>query len=180
MLNATDVSIECAEYEAAQDAITAAFESVSANDGCRAVLTDSVRVKSITWINAKGKYEFLNLEEIAAGIDAFAEGEYDYSIDKTRKLFHYYFLFKPGDYDITWEIAGNDGLALTNYEASIIQWIHIDDACKGCLGCNSNCAGCRERYIPEGAADLKQMLSDWLLIGLSVLVMSSWSVVSKR
>jgi len=137
-------------------------------------------VKSITWINSKGESEILNLEEIAAEIDAFADGEYDYSINKTRKLFHYYFLFKPGDYDIAWEIIGEDGLALTNNEASIVQWIQIDDKCKGCLGCNSNCEGCRAKYIPAEAANLKQLLSDWLLIGLSVLVMLSLSAVSKR
>jgi len=174
-----EVQIECSDYAVAQAAVTDAFESVRADNGCRVDLTDSVRVKQIAWVKPNGNYELLNLEEIAASIKDFEDGEYDYSIAKTRKLFHYYFLFKPGDYDITWEIVV-DGEPLDNYEASALQWIRVDNSCKGCLGCNSSCAGCRDRYIPADAANLKQLLSDWLLIGLSVLVLLSWSVVNKQ
>jgi beta-lactam-binding protein with PASTA domain len=178
-LNAEDAQIECSDYEIAQAAVTAAFESVVADNGCRVDLTEAVRVKQIAWINTRGLYEILDLDEIIEKLDAFEDGEYDGSIDKTRKLFHYYFVFKPGDYDITWEIVVDDA-PLSNYEATLVQWIRVDSSCKGCLGCNSNCAGCRDRHIPAEAADLKQMLSNWLLIGLSVLVMLSWSVVNKR
>ena len=69
-------------------------------------------------------------------------------LKRRRNCSHYYFVFKPGDYDITWEIVV-DGAPVDSFEASLVQWIQVSDNCKGCLGCTATVPVCRERFVPE-------------------------------
>jgi len=172
VLTVADADIDCADYETAQNIITAAFESIHAEDGCGTVLTDTVRIRRITWMH-KGRIEHLDLEAIAEKSRGFEDSPYDYSINATRKLFHLFLLFKPGYYEIEYVMQEEDGTLLRNFGSARTQRIFIDDACKGCLGCNQNCAGCRERYIPDYVQNLKQYLSDILLVGLALLTLAS-------
>jgi len=173
---AADAVITCDDLLAAQDALRAAFATVRAEDGCGTDLTDFVKVRRIVWLKDNRRFEDLNLEDIAGKIKDFDAGEYDYSIGKTQKLFHYYLLFRPGVYRIFYEI---DEEVCERYGVTAMweaqQKITIDDQCSGCLGCLGcdACARCRDRYIPEYAVELKRMLGDWLLVGLSLLVLLS-------
>ena len=91
-------------------------------------------------------------------------------LQKTRELFHKYFLFQAGEFVLTYTTA--DG-------AIAKQTILIDGKCRGCLGCYS-CDGCAgRRPVPEDVMTWKRMLGDWLLIGLSILVMLSMSAMRK-
>ena len=185
------VEIDCVDmFEGAHRTLAAAFESVTADDGCGEDLTDRIRVEKMHYVARNGDYyAWLKLDEIAAEVEAFGVDEYDYTIKKTQKLFHYNFLFKPGEYEIHYHIrdVDEDGAVLDtwidDYDARFPkQVIFVGDDCKGCLGflgCDS-CAGCREDYIHVNGLDLKRLLGDWLLIGLSALVMLSWSAVQRR
>jgi hypothetical protein len=179
VLTAVDADIDCTDYAAAQDTVTAAFESVHAEDGCGTVLTDAVRIRRITRVYNR-HIEQLDLEAIAEKSRGFEDNPYDYSINATRKLFHLYLLFHPGHYAIEYVTQGENGVLLDNYESTKTQRIVIDDACKGCLGCNQNCAGCRARHIPESINDLKRLISDLLLIGIAVLTAFSWTALNRR
>jgi len=172
VLTVRDAAIDCADYETAQNTITAAFESIHAEDGCGTALTDAVRVRRITWIG-NGRIERLDLEAIAETSRGFDDSPYDYSITATRKLFHLYLLFRPGYYDIEYITQKEDGTRFSNFESKKTQRIFIDDACKGCFGCNQHCAGCREQYIPCQVQNLKQYLSNILLNGIALLTLAS-------
>ena len=53
------------------------------------------------------------------------------------------------------------------------QTIIIGKKCRGCLGCY-RCDSCASRRpIPDDVMELKRLVSDWLLIGLSLLSMTS-------
>jgi large repetitive protein len=159
-----EVIIGCDDFDAAHQAVADAFHGVSAT--CADAQITVVMIKAH---DRKGKPVVYPLDAIAAKIPGF--GEYDRSIEKTRELFHRYFLFQAGEFEITYNIG--DGAVAT-------QTIVIRNECRGCLGCYScdGCAGCRP--IPDNVMDLKHLMSDWLLIGLSVLVMLSWSAMRKH
>jgi len=178
VINAADASIACDDFAAAQDDVKAAFEGVSVGgELCTANAADvlkNVRVKQIAYTSLKkgATQEVLNLTEIAGKIKDF--GEYDNSIAKTQKMFHYYLIFKPGDYVITYEMS--DPAAATAEQ--VISVAKNCGGCMGCLGCDS-CAGCRDSRIPDYADQLKRVIGDWLLVGLSILVAMSWSAMRK-
>jgi len=183
-LFAEDIVVACEDlFEEAQTAIRNAFEKINAYDsGCDMDLTPMIRVENINWVKPNGKYMVsLPLLEIASKLEAFDEDEYDYTVGKTQKLFHYHFLFRPGIYEVYYHIIGADEQPIDAFRARRKQIITISSECNGCLGmlsCNS-CAGCRAKYIPEAITELelKRLLGDWLLIGLSVLIMLSWNTV---
>ena len=174
-----DATIACDDFDAAHNAIAAAFESVYADDGCGPLLTDAIRVWRIAY-RVDDRVTYLDLETVAAGLEGFEDTPYDYSITMTRKLFHNYFLFKPGSYNITYQIADEQNDALRNYGTVKTQAIVIEDSCRGCLGCY-RCDSCsRYRPIPDNVMKMKRMLGDWLLVGLSLLALLSLSKVLRR
>ena len=160
----SEVIVVCDDFDAAHRAVADAFHGVTAT-----CADAQITVAMIVARDHNGKPVVYPLDAIAAKIPGF--GEYDRSIEKTRGLFHQYFLFQAGEFVLTY--ATDDG-------AVAEQTIVIVNECRGCLGCYScdSCAGCRP--IPDNVMDLKQFMSDWLLIGLSVLVMLSWSVTRKH
>ncbi len=187
VLYASDEIIVCESmFEDAHRTVENAFASVTAYDeGCDEDLSDDIRVKQINLIKPNGRYEIaLDLDEIADTFDILPAGTYDYTVAKTQKLFHYYFIFKPGVYKIHYYIEDDDGNPIDAFRAKREQVIIVGDACSGCLGCLGcdRCAGCRDDYIPGFIRDqdFKRLLGDWLLIGLSLLVMSSYGVLTKR
>jgi beta-lactam-binding protein with PASTA domain len=181
VLIANDAEVVCGEYYDAQAAIADIFANVTANDSCGTDLTSFIRIRHITWVDRKHRLEYLDLEQIASKIKDFEENEYDYTIGKTQKLFHYVFLFRPGVYTISYELLDVAGKPIYTFETAREQHITIADDCRGCMGCLSRtgCAGCRDRHIPDYARTLKVLLSDWLLIGLSVLGMVSWHAIKR-
>ncbi len=178
---AEDAVVSCVSFSDAQNEIARIFENVTAHDGCGEELTENVRVRRIVWVDRRGRIEYLDLEAIASGIDDFEPDEYDGTVGKTQKLFHYLLLFRPGTYMIHYELLDDDGVPTYTYETRRVQQIQIDDACRGCLGClsRSSCAGCRDEHIPPEAGALKRMLGDWLLLGLSGMVLVSLGALSK-
>lgn len=181
LLSAEDLEVTCEDlFEEGQLAIQTVFQSINAYDvGCDVDLTDRIRVKEINWIKPNGRYVVpLDIETITEKLEVFAENEYDYTVAKTEKLFHYYLIFNPGAYEVFYYILGDDGQAIDSYRATRKQVITIDEKCDGCLGmlsCNG-CSGCRDRYIPDSVQqqNLKRLLGDWLLIGLSAMVLMCW------
>ena len=122
---------------------------------------------------------FWKNEEITGKIEAFSADEYDYSVAKTQKLFHYCLLFKPGVYEVSYCVLDDNGTPIDIFSATKKQIITIGEDCNGCLGCLGcdGCAGCRDKYIPDSIRELelKRILSDWLLVGLCALGMMCWS-----
>jgi predicted outer membrane repeat protein len=169
-----DTTIACDDFNAAHDSVESAFESVYAVDGCGPNLTDAIRVRRIAWIS-NGNTTYLDLEAIAAGIEGLGEAPYDYSINQTQKLFHTSLMFKPGYYLITYQLLDEQATPPRTYGPEKTQQIIVDDACKGCLGCYS-CDSCTSyRPIPDNITDLKRMIGDWLLVGLSLLVLAAFA-----
>ncbi len=158
----TPIAVACDDFDAAHQDIADAFKSVSANCAGKVVT-----VTDIAALDSKGEAVDYNLDEIAAKIPEF--GAYDNSIDKTRELFHKYFLFQGGEFTLTYTVDG----------VTAEQVITIGKECRGCLGCYScdSCAG--RRPIPDNVMDLKRLMSDWLLIGLSVMTLMSLSALKK-
>ena len=74
-----------------------------------------------------------------------------------------YFLFQPGQYTLTYTV--DDTIAS--------QVIIIDNQCRGCLGCYSCDTFARYRPIPDSVMEIKKLSGDWLLVGLSLLIMMS-------
>jgi len=182
VLHVEDIEIECADhFEDAQSALQANFENISAYDiACDVDVTDRIRVSQINWVKKNGKYIVpLDLEEITGKIEAFSADEYDYSVAKTQKLFHYCLLFKPGVYEVSYCVLDDNGTPIDIFSATKKQIITIGEDCNGCLGCLGcdGCAGCRDKYIPDSIRELelKRILSDWLLVGLCALGMMCWS-----
>ena len=156
------VAVACEDFDQAHQDIADAFKSVTANCADKVVT-----VADIAALDSKGEVVEYNLDEIAAKIPEF--GAYDNSIDKTRELFHKYFLFQGGEFTLTYTVDG----------VTEEQVITIGKECRGCLGCYScdSCAG--RRPIPDNVMDLKRLMSDWLLIGLSIMTLMSLSALKK-
>jgi hypothetical protein len=156
------VEVACDDYDVAHQDIADAFKGVTATCADKVIT-----VSNIDAVDRKGNDVEYDLDEIAAKIPEF--GEYDNSIEKTREMFHKYFLFQAGTFTITYSVDS----------AVETQTIIIDKKCRGCLGCYScdSCAG--RRPIPENVMDLKKLMSDWLLIGLSVMTLMSLSTFKK-
>ncbi len=152
-VTAATVKISCYDYEAAHREVAEVFNGVSAT--CAGKMP---RVTDIVAQDHKGSAVAYVLDDIAAGIFGF--GQYDGSIEKTRELFHRYFLFQGGTFIITYTVDST----------SVEQTLVVNKNCRGCLGCYScdACAGCRP--IPDNVMDLKHMFGNWLLVGLSLLV----------
>ena len=157
------VEIACDDFDTAHQKIADAFKDITAN--CAG---SNVAVADIAAVNNDGKAIEFDIEEIASGLPDF--GAYDSSIEKTQELFHYYFLFQPAIYTITYTTDG----------VSEKQVITIGDKCKGCLGCYScdRFSGCRP--IPDSVMDMKHLLSDWVLLGLGILTLLSLSSIRKQ
>jgi len=150
------VEVACDDFDAAHQDIADAFKGVTAN--CAG------KVITVSNIASDADYD---LDAIAAKIPDF--GEYDNSIEKTRELFHKYFLFQAGTFTVTYTVD----------DITEDQTIIIDKKCRGCLGCYS-CDSCASRRpIPDNVMDLKRLMSDWLLIGLSVMTLMSLSSLKK-
>ncbi len=171
-LSAPDGAIRCGSFDAAQQQVADLFQSVQAEDASGNDLTDAIRVTRITWADARGRYEYVDLKDASKKSGRFAAGEYDYTLAKTRKLFHVYFIFKPGGYEISYEVLDKEGHPIDSYAAKATQLILVDDDCAGPLGCLSRdaMAGCRSSHIPASASGLKRLMGDWLLLGLAALV----------
>ena len=186
LLSAEDMEVLCdGIFENAQLAIQTIFQNINAYDvGCAEDMTDRIRVDKINWVKPNGRYIVpLDIEKLTENLEVFSESEYDYTVGKTQKLFHYCLLFKPGVYEIYYYILGDDEQPIDSFRAKRKQVIIINNKCDGCLGvlsCNG-CSGCRDKYIPEFVQqqNLKSLLGDWLLIGLSVLLLVSWNVYGR-
>ena len=186
LLSAEDMEVLCdGIFENAQLAIQTIFQNINAYDvGCAEDMTDRIRVDKINWVKPNGRYIVpLDIEKLTENLEVFSENEYDYTVGKTQKLFHYCLLFKPGVYEIYYYILGDDEQPIDSFRAKRKQVIIINNKCDGCLGvlsCNG-CSGCRDKYIPEFVQqqNLKRLLGDWLLIGLSVLLLVSWNVYDR-
>ena len=186
LLSAEDMEVLCdGIFENAQLAIQTIFQNINAYDvGCAEDMTDRIRVDKINWVKPNGRYIVpLDIEKLTENLEVFSENEYDYTVGKTQKLFHYCLLFKPGVYEIYYYILGDDEQPIDSFRAKRKQVIIINNKCDGCLGvlsCNG-CSGCRDKYIPEFVQqqNLKSLLGDWLLIGLSVLLLVSWNVYDR-
>ena len=164
----------CDDYEAAQETIADAFKSVRAEESCSGRdISEEIVVDGITKDGAVIDVD--ELEQVAAEIADV--GSYEPTVEGIRLLFHNYYLFQPGIYAITYRVDAYTLGTHTIDAATAVQEITIDGRCRGCLGCNSRCAGCRNRYIDGDEMDLKGILSDWLLVGLSVLVLLSLAAI---
>lgn len=187
VLDVADIELVCADmFEDAQVMLQTTFGAIQARDiGCDIDYSDNIRVEQINWIKPNGKYFVpLDLEEVVSKLDAFEEGEYDYTVAKTQKLFHYYLIFKPGIYEVFYHVLDDTGKPIDTFGATKTQIISVDSGCSGCLGslgC-TGCAGCRDNYIPDSIRELelKRMLSDWLLVGMCALGMMCWSAIQRR
>ena len=189
LLSVEDLEVTCEDlFGNAQLAIQTVFQNITASDvGCDVDLTDRIRVEKINWVKPNGNYFVpLDIEKLMKKLvkrEVFAADEYDYTVVKTQKLFHYCLLFRPGVYEVFWHILGDDGQPIDAFRAKRKQIIIIDKKCDGCFGalsCNG-CTGCREKYIPDFVQqqNLKSMLGDWLLIGLSVMTLLGWSSIRR-
>ncbi|HEX72091.1 MAG TPA: DUF5011 domain-containing protein, partial [Candidatus Hydrogenedentes bacterium] len=89
------VSVACEEFDDAQQKVANAFKSVTATETCVGdIPRNNIKVAGIL---SNGKYLSPDdLTAIAANVPDF--GDYDNTIDGMQKLFHYYFLFQPGEY----------------------------------------------------------------------------------
>lgn len=162
------VPLDCEVFDDVWAELGKAFKSVSAVENCGDVdRTADVVVASIKRDNVALTAD--ELAEIAGKIEGF--GNYDGSILKTREMFFKYLIFQPGVYALTYEVEG----------VTAVQTITIDKACGGCMGCYScdSCAGCRPE-VPSDWATVKRLMSDWLLVGLSMMVLMSLSSLRKN
>lgn len=170
-----NVVISCDDYDKAHEAIADAFRGIRATDICHGTdVTDSIRVIGVALIDRNSKVKKPDLDMIAEKIQEYS-GKYEGTVANIREIFHNYFLFKPGRYTITYVI---ENARVTETQTS--QVITIDDKCRGCLGCYScdSCAG--RRPIPDNVMELKQIIGDWLLVGLSMLVLVSLTGFTKK
>ena len=178
VLPAYYVPIDCAdEFDDAFAAVVEAFD-ITAEHPCGEV-TEDVRVQEIKVTYPRRgdeitySVEKINSDIIEEGkIDDF-DGEYTGTLEETITLFQRYFLFKPAVYEVTFIVQNTDAEAVT-------QIIRIDDECRGCLGCYS-CDSCaQQRPLPKTFSDWKRIMGDWLLVGLSMLVLAGLSINKRK
>lgn len=174
-LPATYVPIDCGkEFDAAFAAVTDALTITAANP-C-GDLTADIRVTEIKVTYPKRgdaityTVDSINTTLIQEGKIAAYEGEYTGTLKETITLFQHYFLFKPAIYEITYAVQEPQPTEVT-------QIIRIDDKCQGPLGCYScdSCAG--QRPLPNAVKYLKRFLSDWLLVGSSILILVAFNKI---
>lgn len=175
-LPAAYVPIECADFDQVFASVLSAFDVAAANP-CGDV-TEQLRVRRIRVTYPRRGDEMtytvasLNQELIQAGKIPEFEGSYTGTIEETVRVFQYYFIFKPAIYEVTYGLEDSDAEEVT-------QIIRIDDECRGPLGCYS-CDSCAsQRPLPEKLLDWKRTLSDWLLVGVSMLVLGVYAKSGK-
>lgn len=136
-------------------------------------MTDAIRVRQIAVSTGGEDAEIQDLQGIASQLAAFNGSAYDNTVDSTRLLFQQYLLFQPGTYEITYEIVNESGGSAAVI-ATHLQRIIIGQECGGCLGCNSRCESCRNRYIMDMEKGARNFIDVFLLLGLAALMMRSW------
>ena len=170
-----NVVISCDNYDNAHKAIANSFRDIHAIETCHGIdVTENIRVFDISVIDRNSNRQKLDLATIAGQIPGY-DGEYEGTVTNIREIFHKYFLFKPGRYTITY-IIENAPVTATQ----TTQVITIDDKCRGCLGCYSCDTFATCRPIPVDIMNLKHMFGNWLLVGLSLLVLISPANTKKR
>lgn len=196
-LTAPDATIACESFsgdenvEAIHQLVADAFKAVEAtvtDAECDTadVARSEIKVDlPILWVNRRGETQelaeedILEIAEMMANrmnvVDADGEPyEWDGTVDALREMFHNHFLFQPGTYTIDYTVEVGE----LSDEAT--QEIIVEDDCRGCLGCYS-CNACRNcRPVPDDYMQLKRLLSDWLLVGLTLLLAVSWTAVRKQ